>query len=242
MRKRIIGLWGIIGLGTFTAESLSAQVEFEGGADVVSAYIWRGVKNAGPGVQPYASASLKGLTLEAWGSVPYQSDELKEVDLSLSYEFHSFSIGISDYWWDEGDAYSYFRYGKGKTSHCWEGNLSYELPFERFPLSVSWNTVFAGDDYNEDGQRCYSSYIELLYPFTIKVVEMEAFAGATPWHSPLIMEEKKGFSVCNIGIGARYSLACGKHISFPFMTQLMFNPATEKFHFAVGASVVFKSR
>ncbi|MGL4333002.1 MAG: hypothetical protein ACRCSR_09465 [Bacteroidales bacterium] len=241
MRKRIIGWMGLAGLSCFTA-TLSAQTEFEGGADLVSTYLWRGSENAGASIQPYASVSLKGLTFEAWGSAAFECKGLKEVDLTLSYEFSSFTIGISDYWWDEGEAYSYFRYGKGKTSHSWEANLSYELPVEKFPLSVSWNTVFAGDDYDDDGKRSYSSYMELLYPFDIKKVEMEAFVGATPWQSPLILEGRKGFSVCNIGIGAKYTLDCGEHVSFPFMSQLVFNPATEKFHFAVGASVVFKSR
>lgn len=241
MRKIIKGVAGIAGLCCFCG-NLSAQTFFEAGADLVSAYLWRGSKNAGVSIQPYASVNFKGLTLEAWSSVSFEHNGLKEIDLNASYEFNSFTIGVSDYWWDEGDAYSYFRCGKRKTSHSWEANLLYELPVDKFPLSISWNTVFAGDDYNEAGKRCYSSYMELLFPFDLKKVEMEVFAGATPWYSPVVLEDRKGFSVCNIGVGARYSIECGKHMSFPFMTQLMFNPATERFHFALGASVLFKSR
>lgn len=224
--------------GGFSQEKL----EIEGSADLVSAYVWRGSKNAGVSIQPSVAMSIKGLSIEAWSSVSLQRRGLKEIDLVASYTLKSFTIGISDYWWDEGDAYGYFRYGRGNTSHSWEANLSYELPVEKFPLSVSWNTVFAGDDYNEDGKRSYSSYLELLYPFDIKKVEMEAFVGATPWYSPLIQDERKGFQICNIGVGARYTLECGKRISFPLSAQVVFNPVTEQFNFVAGASFVFKSR
>lgn len=241
MRKRIIGCMGFAVWGCLTA-TLSAQAEFEAGTDLVSSYLWRGCENAGASIQPYASVSVKGLTIGTWGSVAFEKYGLKEIDLYASYTLGSFTVGISDYWWDEGDAYPFYQLKKGKTSHSYEANFAYELPVDKFPLTVSWNTVFAGDDYDEKGKRCYSSYFELLYPFDIKKVEMQAFVGATPWHSPIVLEERKGFSVCNIGIGAGYTLECGESLSFPFMAQLVFNPATEQFNFALGASVVFQTK
>ncbi|MGL5319001.1 MAG: hypothetical protein ACRC9Q_09990 [Bacteroidales bacterium] len=242
MRKKILGWMGLAGLSCCSLNAF-AQAEAEVGTDLVSSYLWRGSKNSGPSVQPYASVSVKGLTIGTWGSVAFEKNGLKEIDLYASYTLGSFTFGISDYWWDEGDAYPFYQLKKGKTSHSYEANLAYELPIEKFPLTVSWNTVFAGWDYDEEGKRCYSSYLELLYPFDIKAVEMQAFVGVTPWYSPIVLEDtRKGFSVCNIGIGAGYTLECGESLSFPFMAQLVFNPATEEFNFALGASIVFQTK
>lgn len=221
--------------------SAQQKVTVKGGADLVSAYIWRGSYNAGASFQPALSANVAGFTLGAWGSTDFGKGK-KEVDLSLSYSIKGITLGVTDYWWEGEGVYKYFRYGANETAHRWEANLSYQLPFEKFPLALSWNTMFAGADLDAEGKRCYSTYVELLYPFAVGKLDMNAFVGATPWHSPSILpSENKGFSVCNVGVGASYALKCTDSFSIPLFSRLIFNPATEDIHFVFGLSLHFSN-
>lgn len=225
--------------------SATAKEKFtvKGGADIVSSYIWRGSYNAGASFQPNLSLGIAGVTLGAWGSVDFIGQGHKEVDLSIAYSIKGFTVGITDYWWAGEGANNYFHYSDRATAHRWEANLAYQLPFEKFPLCLSLNTMFAGDDYNVRGDRAYSTYIELLYPFVVgKVVNMNVFVGATPWYSPSILPStNEGFSVCNVGATAQYSIKCGEKFALPIFTRLHFNPATEDIHIVFGLSLSFSN-
>lgn len=221
----------------FFAITATAQqkVKISGGADLVSSYIWRGSHNAGASVQPTLALEVAGFRVGAWGSSDLGGNGKKEVDLSLSYTWKGITLGVTDYWWAGEGAFDYFHYSKGSTAHLFEGNLSYQLPIEKFPLIVSWNTVFAGaDDEN------YSTYIELCYPFTVKSVNMKAIVGAAPWYSPAFLpSENRSFSVCNVAIGAEKSIKCSEKFSIPLFSQLIFNPATEDIFMVFGVSLRF---
>lgn len=221
----------------FFAITATAQqkVTVSGGADLVSSYIWRGSYNAGASVQPSLAMEVAGFRLGAWGSTDLGGNGKKEVDLSASYSWRGLTVGITDYWWAGEGALNYFHYGKGDTAHLFEGNISYQLPIEKFPLIISWNTMFAGAD---DGN--YSTYIELCYPFTVKTVNMKAIIGAAPWYSPAFLpSENRGFSVCNVAIAAEKTIQCSEHFSIPLFSQLIFNPATEDIHLIFGLSLKF---
>lgn len=235
--KLFIGLAAII---IFPAISAHAQkhVALEAKADLVSAYIWRGTYNAGASIQPALRASLAGFSLGAWGSTDFGGNDKKEVDLSVSYSYKNFSAGITDYWWEGEGAYKYFQYSKGNTAHRFEGNLSYRLPLEKFAFKFSWNTIFAGADYDAEGKRCYSTYIEIAYPFSIGIIDMNAEIGAAPWYSPSFLPAKsRGFCICNISIGAQKAIKVSDYFSIPLFTRLIFNPATEDVHFVFGLSL-----
>lgn len=224
---------------TFTAAA-QQKVTVSGGADLVSAYIWRGTYNAGASVQPSIGMSVSGFSLGAWGSTDFGGNGKKEVDLSASYSIKGFTVGVTDYWWAGEGAYNYFHYGKGATSHLFEGNLSYQLPFESFPLVISWNTMFAGADFDRNGKRKYSTYIEVNYPFSAGSVDMVAKIGAAPWNSPAFLpSDNTGFSVCNVALSARKAIRCSDKFSIPLFTELIFNPATEDIHLVFGVSLKF---
>jgi hypothetical protein len=62
------------------------KVEASIGADIVSNFIWRGMKFGEAAIQPTLSVGYKGFAFEAWGSYGLTSmDDAKEVDLTLSY-------------------------------------------------------------------------------------------------------------------------------------------------------------
>lgn len=241
-------LVSIIALLTITTASGSAtetatakhKVKFSGGADLVSGYIWRGSFNAGASIQPTLEMNVAGFTIGAWGNVDFGGNGKKEVDLSARYSIKGFTVGVTDYWWAGEGALKYFEYQKGKTAHLFEANLSYVLPIEKFPLTISWNTVFAGADLNENGKNNYSTYIEISYPFTLFTVDLTAKVGAAPWYSPAFLpSENRGFSVCNVALSARKAIRCTKKFSIPLFSELIFNPATEDIHLVFGVSLRF---
>jgi hypothetical protein len=155
------------------------KVEFGVGADVVSKYIWRGTDLGGPSVQPSLSVAYKGLSLTAWGSIGFDSEDDKEVDLTLAYETGNFSLSVTDYWYPE---YS--------GAHTFEAQIGYDFGL----LAANWYTNFAGDDEE------YASYISLIAPFSLIGLDWEAEVGATPWGTDYYGTDK--FSVCDLSLGA----------------------------------------
>lgn len=230
----------IVALFVTFAATAQHKVTFNGGADLVSSYIWRGTYNAGASVQPSLGLTVAGFSIGAWGSTDIGGNGKKEVDLSANYSIKGFTVGVTDYWWAGEGALNYFHYAKGSTSHLFEGNLSYELPFEKFPLLISWNTMFAGADYDADGKRAYSTYIELSYPFSVGSVDLKAKVGAAPWNSPAFLpSDNKGFSVCNVALSVQKAIKCSDKFSIPLFSELIFNPATEDIHLVFGVSLKF---
>ena len=103
------------------------KFEIAPAADLVSSYVWRGVYQTGPSVQPSIALSYAGLSLTAWGSTDFSSmsdpNKGKEFDLTVGYGIGGFSIGVTDYWWaGEGK-----RYGNYSNSHFFEGTVGYNF-------------------------------------------------------------------------------------------------------------------
>ncbi len=62
------------------------------GTDIVSHYVWRGQDCGNVSVQPTLGVGFKGFEFSAWGSVGFDSDDTKELDLTLSYSVGKFNI------------------------------------------------------------------------------------------------------------------------------------------------------
>lgn len=189
------------------------KVEFGVGADVVSKYIWRGTDLGGPSVQPSLSVAYKGLSLTAWGSIGFDSEDDKEVDLTLAYETGNFSLSVTDYWYPE---YS--------GAHTFEAQIGYDFGF----LAANWYTNFAGDDEE------YASYISLIAPFSLIGLDWEAEVGATPWGTDYYGTDK--FSVCDLSLGASKEFNIGKSFSTTLFAKATYNPTIEKFYATIGIS------
>ena len=100
---------------------------------------------------------------------------------------------------------------------------------EKFPLSISWYTTFAGNDYRETGKRAWSSYCELSYPFNVKDVNLSIEAGFTPWES--FYSNK--FNVVNVGLSATKELKITSNFSLPIFGKLIANPYEEQVYFCI---------
>ena len=216
------------------AEETKEGIETTIAADVVSNYIWRGDHLGDVSLQPTLGIGYKGLSLTAWGSVGLSnSKDTKEFDLTLSYTTGGLNIGITDYWFDEGQDPDnrYFKYDAHGTNHVFEANIGYDFGF----LSVQWFTNFAGNDYNESGKRAYSSYFEFNVPFKLASVDWKATAGAVPYATDFYATT--GFAVTNLSLMATKEIKITDSFSVPIFAQVTANPCSQKAYLVLGFTV-----
>ncbi|MBB4043435.1 hypothetical protein [Bacteroides reticulotermitis] len=200
-------------------------------ADVVSSYIWRGSDSGNAAIQPSLGLSWKGLTAYVWGSTEFRNKN-NEIDLSLAYSYKYLTLYANNYFTQtEEEPFKYFKYNAHSTGHTFEVGAGYLL-CESFPLSASWYTTFAGNDYRENGKRAWSSYFELSYPFRVRDVDMNIEAGLTPWEG---MYSDK-FNVVNIGFSATKELKITSDFTLPVSGKLIANPYEEQVYFVFGIS------
>mgnify|MGYP004450097655 FL=1 len=228
---RILLIALIIYPSTAVAGDLYCNIE----AGLVSTYVWRGMRQAGISFQPSLKIGYKRFSFSAWGNTEIAKEGQKEVDLYLNYDIlDNLTVELSDNW-STTTSSKYFQYGSG-TEHSWEARVTYTLPFEKCPLSLSWGTMFAGNDYNDNGKRAFSSYFIMTYPFNIKMIDLEAEVGMSPYKSNG-MYGCNGFSLNEIALKAGYTVKACKFLSIPIYTQLIGNPATKDLYFLLGVSI-----
>ena len=129
--------------------------------------------------------------------------------------------------------------GLGGYDDNLELTLAYELPFESIPASISWNTFVAGDDYNLDGSRAFSSYIELNVPYKVNNFEVCATAGAVPFRSEILYENEGGFSFINLGLRTGYTFTVGENFEMPLYAQYTYSPLFKEQFFVLGCSLTY---
>ena len=236
--KKVLLLLPAVSVMELTSGVIHAQpqTEISIGGDLVSTYVWRGVYQSGFSLQPEIGLSVGGFTVGVWGSTDL--DNFKEVDLSVGYSVRGFSVGVTDYWWGgqrlgDGRFAPYFKYG---DTHYFEGTLAYEFG-EKFPLGISWSTMFAGVDKKENGDRAWSSYVELAYPFSVGSVELTAAAVAAPWGAPAWLPGGyDGFQISNVSLKASRAIPVSEKYEIPLFVQLAVNPQLNYMNLVIGLS------
>lgn len=206
-----------------------SDLEFHLHGDVVSGYLWRGLDLGHVSLQPEMSLSWKGLSLSAWGSVGLSDHkDNRELDLTLSYEIGGLSFGVIDYWTDSNNN-RFFYYKNDNTGHSFEGFVSYDFG----PLSASWQTFFAGSDFQEDsGKRAFSSYFEVAAPFRFATCDWDAAIGFVPWKSDCY--STNGFRLINLSLQATKEIKISRTFSLPVFGQLVANPNEQTLYFIFG--------
>lgn len=233
MKKMILWAMGVL-FGT-AAVAQNSDVETTIGVDVVNQYIWRGQDLGNTSLQPTLELGYKGLALTAWGSVGLtEASDTKEFDLTLGYSTGGFNIGITDYWFNVGldDQARYFRYNAHSTNHLFEANIGYDFGV----FSAQWYTNFAGNDgVNKDGDRAYSSYLELAAPFKLGGCEWEAALGVVPYATSLY--DTTGFAVTNVALKATKDIAITDRFSLPVFAGIAANPCSQKAYLVFGLTI-----
>jgi len=227
--KKIVIIAGLLTLSLVA----KAAVEFayEAGAELVSAYLWRGQYTGGLSFQPDVEVGYDGehtsLRAGAWATLgatdwKFQSgldkDEyynpntyfMPELDVMAKFSFYGVNVGLTHY--------QYFL-PEAKDNYQTEVSLGYNFEDElAFPFSITWNTMVVGD---ED----YSSYLELAYTHTFKYdIALGGTIGISPWASLVYLNE--GFNVVCLSLRLEKSWqwdAC----SLSLFAQGSLNPSLE---------------
>ena len=135
--------------------------QFNVQGDLVSSYIWRGMYQTGVSIQPTLGFSAEGFSLTAWGSTDFDGTSAsagaaaKEIDLTAAYTLGNsgLTFSVADLWWAGQGARKYFNFKSHETAHHFEAGLTYAVQSEKFPLSIAWYTMFAGQDKNAEGKH-----------------------------------------------------------------------------------------
>ena len=166
------------------------------GAEVVSAYLWRGQYNGGLSFQPMATIGFDtentSFRIGTWASIGASDWAFKsnlpigeenpntyfvpEVDLMLSYNFYGITIGANHYYYCDG---SNFFSWKPTQTFLEDENSSQTEVFVGYSFDhslgqaayINWYTFVAGNDflYNEETlelERAWSSYLEMGYDYS----------------------------------------------------------------------------
>ena len=231
MKKIVLFVLGLVA-GTATN---AQEIETTIATDVVNEYIWRGQDLGNVSIQPTLGIGYKGLSLTAWGSVGLSEPlDTKEFDLTLGYTLGKLNVGITDYWFNAGldPLNRYLKYDAHGTNHLFEANVGYDFGV----ASVQWFTNFAGNDgANKDGERAYSSYLEVVVPFNIAMVDWTATAGAVPFATDFY--GTSGFAITNLSLRATKEIAVTNSFSIPVFAQVTANPCSQKAYLAFGITL-----
>lgn len=200
-------------------------------ADFVSSFLWRGMKCSDTSFQPSMGIRGGGLEFMVWGSTDFNS-YASDVDLFLSYELKNFRFELADYFSLGGpdDSFNYFDFKSNTTNHMFEASVGYIVNPEKFPLSMTWSTVFAGTDFcdsEDSSKRSYSSYLEFAYPFSYQNFDFCAEVGMTFWDG--LYSDKA--NVVNIGLSMGKKVRITDKIVIPVSGKVVFNPYLQKSHF-----------
>lgn len=208
-------------------EMQAVEFAYDAGAELVSAYIWRGQYNGGLSFQPDVEIGYDGeltsFRFGVWGSVgasdwafrkglPKDDDYnpntyfIPEMDLMLNFQVAGLMIGATHYYYFGGSPF--FNWGQfdpvdgSKGTSQTEVTIGYDFRDKcELPLSITWNTMVAGDDLieKEDGtyKRAFSTYIEAKYDQPLPMeMTLSLALGISPWASNVYNNEH--FAVNNI--------------------------------------------
>ena len=210
--------------------SAKAEVEFayEAGAELVSAYIWRGQYNGGLSFQPEGlvgfDANDGAIQFRAgvWATIGASDWKFQKGLNSLDPDYNpntyfvpevDFIASISAYGASLGyNAYYYCNDGSDHTSELWVGYNFGHFFGEYAGAYVNWyTTVGGGGDLKAETdpakilaglteRQAYSTYIELGYDYTFEDLGLTigAQVGLSPWESPIYGNDK--FACTNVSL------------------------------------------
>lgn len=169
----------LVVVAAMIAAVMSAKAEvtfaYEAGAEVVSAYIWRGQYNGGLSLQPEALVGFDAedekiqFRVGAWGNIgasdwkfktdgrdipgDYNTIFMPELDVILSASFYGASVGMNHYYYCDGSNFFSWKEtnqnildGNTSTTELWFG-YNFDALFG-VGAYINWYTTVAGNDYN----------------------------------------------------------------------------------------------
>ena len=236
MNKSIyfISMMLLIGVNYLHAQERSekettGKISLETGADFVSSYIWRGLQiDPAANIQGYGDLSFGNFNIGIWASTSLSGNFL-ENDIYAGYSVGNLIITLTDYFVGPD---GFFSFKNEETLHAAELGIQYSSS-ESFPLTITAGMIVYGNDKKiqsydssdvavlETGNN-YSSYIELMYPFSIKDTQIELVAGGTTHESYFYSSE--GPAIINLGISVSKEIPFTEKFKLPVSFSVVFNP------------------
>ncbi len=197
MKKVLVSLLAMVVTTVAVAQEKSIEFAYEAGAELTSAYLWRGQYNGGLSFQPEALVGFDtehtSFRIGAWASLGASDWKFRkatsddqagtefypEVDIEASFTFYGLTLGATHYYYGDGNFFNWKHdldeiNADGSQT---EVQIGYNFgDLLDFPLYINWYTMVAGADIYEketetegevDLKRAYSSYIELGYDFSL---------------------------------------------------------------------------
>ncbi|MCD8264679.1 MAG: hypothetical protein LUD02_11480 [Tannerellaceae bacterium] len=237
LRQTILAVTTLLmSLSIFAQEAPKFEITPE--ADLVSSYVWRGVHQSGPSIQPSLTASYGGLSLNLWGSTDFSTANdmgiAKEFDITLAYEVGGLTLAVTDYWWAGEGA----RYGNYSANHYYEGSIGYYFG-DQCPLSLSWSTMFGPgtDEKKENGDPFYSTFIEAAYDFNVLGVDVTPSIGVSPWTGMYHREGTSGFALSTIAVKASKEIKITDSFSLPIFAEAIVAPNQDTVFLVFGLTI-----
>lgn len=177
------------------------------GLDLVSDYVWRGLKiGSGPAMQPKASYTVGGFTTGAWGSYCFSTNEAMESNIFLSYKLwstkeSSITVAVNDYYFPP---VWYFK----ASSHYFEPNVT----FHHGTFGVLYAYMFNAKD----------TYVQADINFDRVIVTVGAGDGQ--------YTDGNGFGLCNISMKSSKDLLVSDHLKLPMSIALILNPTVQQMY------------
>jgi len=206
--------------------------KFAAAVDIVYPYLWRGYKLLGNKVafQPYLSyAFTDKLTVGLWGSTNFSNadDAYNEFDWYVAYQVNPVvKLMVSDYYYDAPSARgSYFDYTSTGTQAI-DFTVALNFADKGVPVDFQWNTLIAGNDFNGNGDRNFSSYAEVGYTHSIESagIDLRAFVG-TVMSDDDAYYATQGFAFTNVGLNIAKSIKFSEKFSVPVFVRYTYNDA-----------------
>ena len=198
-KKRVLVL-----VAAFMAVVASAKAEvafaYEAGAEIVSAYIWRGQYNGGLSFQPEVligfDSEHTAFRIGAWSSLgasdwTFRKDQgdgtaftrfMPELDIIGSFSLYGLTVGFNHYYYCDGTNFFNWKpvaeiaeQGGTSTTEVWAGYNFSHFFGNKAGAYINWYTTVAGGDllYDEttgEPRRAWSSYLEVGYDYTFESV------------------------------------------------------------------------
>lgn len=241
--KKLILFALAIGAMNVAAAQDNPQVYLD--ADLTSAYLWRGQKNAGWSIQPVVGIKWKGGNFYIWGneqlSPPAGQPVKHEIDFFLKYNVTPYlNVGLKDVYVNtRGDGFFSF----GPIPHAANG-LDVLLSCNLKYVNLDWSTTIAGyDGYDHHGNRSYGSYLAINAPFSWLQLDWNAQVGIVPYYCSRYSDDvSDGFHVnsCALKVAKKFSITKADLDVSPYF-QFMVNPSARTSYFQVGVKCHYQT-
>jgi len=232
--------WGSIGFLWLILSPANAQENrhrgtFDVGGDIVNRFYWRGVNlSESPAIQPYIEYGKGAFTIGAWGSYSFSKEPYQEVDIYACFQKANVCLTFNDYFCPSdsiGVSHKYFNWSNSSTTHAVEAILEVSHIYKS-PLSFKGGVFLYGDDKNEVGENCYSTYLEMQCDFQLGEQPLIALIGCAPFEGAY----SDRLALVNIGVSAEKDLHFTETVEVPLSIMFAVNPQSESVFMVAGIS------